>query len=197
MEYQPDDLSELLVRIQSGDEAALQSLYETTVHRVFALAIKIVRRSGLAEEVVSDVFLQVWRRAGDYDAQRAVPMAWLLMICRSRALDRLRKEKSATRNQYQRDEHAQVEDTEAVSVVEAISHGELSERVSAALAVLNEKQRIMITLAFYQGMSHQEICTYTGEPLGTVKSNLNRAQAILKRTLAREDVVKGEMYGEA
>lgn len=196
MEHKPDVLSDLIVRIQSGDELALQSLYETTVNRVFALAVKIVGRSELAEEVVSDVFLQVWRRCDDYDAQRAVPMAWLLMICRSRALDRLRKEKSATRNQYQQDEYEQFEDTNRVSMVESIAQSELSARVNEALAVLNQKQRVMITLAFYRGMSHQEICAYTGDPLGTVKSNLNRAQAILKRTLSREGRVKGEMYGE-
>lgn len=197
MEQENDPLLVLLERIKVGEEDALEALYNTTVNRVFGLAIKIVGRPELAEEVVSDVFLQVWRKAHSFDAERAVPLAWLLMICRSRSLDRLRREKVSTRNQYQEDEQRQVEDTGTATPHHNLSQNEFCGHVREALEILNQKQRQVISLAFYQGMSHQEISEYTGDPLGTVKSNIRRGQEILKKALSRHDLGRGDIYGEA
>ena len=192
-----DPLAAMLMRIKAGEEIAMEAFYNATVNRVYGLALKIVSRPELAEEVVGDVFMQVWRKARDFEAERAVPMAWLLMICRSRALDRLRREKTATKNQYQEDEQQQIEDTSNDTPEQLHVRDELCKQVGDLLSALNEKQRQLIMLAFYRGMSHQEISDYTGEALGTVKSNLRRAQEILKKSLLRQEIVNGDVYEQA
>jgi len=197
MEQQSDPLLALLKKIGSGDAAAMETLYDATVNRIFGLAIKIVLKPELAEEVVGDVFMQVWNKAKDFDSKRAIPLAWMLMICRSRSLDKLRREKKVTRNQVDELDQAQTQDSDATSPIEDMEGIELSSRVYEALQMLNDKQRQLITLAFYKDMSHQEISEYTGDPLGTVKSNIRRAQLILRETLSREDLEKGAVYGEA
>lgn len=195
------DLVTLIAKISTGDEAAMASLYDTTVNRVYGMAMKIVMRPELAEEVVGDVYLQVWRKAGNYNAERAAPIGWLLMICRSRALDKLRREKSATMNQYQDDEQRDFQDENIKEPLDDMMSTEISEQVSAALQVLNKNQRQTLALAFYRGMSHQQISVYTDQPLGTVKSNIRRAQDVLRNVLDKNDLstkgMIGGLYGEA
>ncbi len=191
------NLTSLLEKVSNGDESAMGSFYDATVNRVYGLAMKVVLRPELAEEVVSDVYLQVWRQANRYRSKRATPIGWLLMICRSRALDKLRREKSATKNQYQDEDPYETEDENSETPLDTLLKGDLSKQVLAALRVLTKSQRQTIALAFYRGMSHQEISDYTGQPLGTVKSNIRRAQAILRKSLESSDFSTGGIYGEA
>lgn len=192
-----DPLLALLQRIKTGEEAAMELLYNLTVNRLYGLAVKIVTKPELAEEVIGDVFLQVWKKAGDFDSERATPLTWLLMICRSRSLDKLRREKSATNHQRRDHEKNPIEAPVIATPFEVFEEIECSESILVALKILNDKQRQMIALAFYKGMSHQEISTYTGDPLGTVKSNLRRAQDILRKALSHEHAMRGIVYGEA
>ena len=198
-----DGLVALMEKIKTAEQSAMAEFYDATINRVFGLSMKIVLRSELAEEVVSDVYLQVWRQAKNFNPERASPIGWLLMICRSRALDMLRREKSATRNQYQGDDQHNIcnkQDENIEIPLDDIIKSEISGRVSAALQLLNKKQRQTITLAFYRDMSHQEIADYTGQPLGTVKSNIRRAQDILRNVLSRDDLVdlgNGGLYEKA
>ncbi len=198
-----DGLVALMEKIKTAEQSAMAEFYDATINRVFGLSMKIVLRSELAEEVVSDVYLQVWRQAKNFNPERASPIGWLLMICRSRALDMLRREKSATRNQYQGDDQHNIcnEQDENIEIpLDDIIESEISGRVSAALQLLNKKQRQTITLAFYRDMSHQEIADYTGQPLGTVKSNIRRAQDILRNVLSRDDLIdlgNGGLYEKA
>ena len=177
------DLVAYINKIKMGDEAAMGGLYDATVNRVYGMAIKVVIRPELAEEVVSDVYLQVWRQVSKYNSERATPMGWLLVICRSRALDMLRREKSVTRNQYQQDEQCDFQDESMETPLDGMMSGEMSKQVSTALLMLNSIQRQVLALAFYRGLSHQQISDYTGQPLGTVKSHIRRAQAALKDVL--------------
>lgn len=197
MEQEIDPLLAMLTNIAAGDESAMAALYDATVHRLFGLAIKIVSKPEIAEEVIGDVYLQIWNKAKDFDSERAVPIAWMLMICRSRSLDKLRREKSAKKNEISDFDKTQTGDTTLITPYEDLARIELSSRVHEALRILNEKQRLTIILAFYKDMSHQEISHYTGEPLGTVKTNIRRAQLILRETLSREELDKGGVYGEA
>jgi RNA polymerase sigma-70 factor (ECF subfamily) len=191
------DLILLIDKISLGEQEAMSTLYNKTANRVFGMAMKILMRSELAEEVVSDVYLQVWRQANRYSLKRATPIGWLLMICRSRSLDILRREKSATRNQYQNENMSDIEDLLNESPLDGIMDSEASSLLSTALKLLSKKQRDSIVLAFYRGMSHKEISEYTGEPLGTVKSNIRRAQALLKGMLVKDELCSGEFYGKA
>ncbi len=192
-----DSLSLLIAAIAEGDETAMTTFYDSTVNRVFGMALKIVLRPELAEEVVGDVYLQVWRKAKNYHSEKAVPIAWLLMMCRSRALDKLRREKSATMKQYQQDESCEFSDESIEMPFEDRMGEETKSKITAALLLLNKKQRQTVALAFYRGMSHQEIAEYTAQPLGTVKSNIRRAQAILRHALDSEGRTIGALYGQA
>lgn len=194
MKQDIDPFLALIEKIANKDVAAMSSLYDATVNRIYGLAIKIVLKPELAEEVVGDVFLQVWNKAQDFDSGRAVPIAWMLMICRSRSLDILRKEKKTETvellDSYQKNDQEICKSTPHQNT-ESL---QLSKRISTALSILNEKQRLMIYLAFFKGLSHQEISNYTGEPLGTVKTNIRRAQLILREALYEEDLTGGTIH---
>lgn len=192
-----NDLITLIESIAKGDESAMSEFYDVTVNRIYGMAMKVVSRTELAEEVVGDVYLQIWRQATNYRTERASPIGWILMICRSRALDILRREKSATRNQFQEDEGFDFEDESTEIPLDNIMASETSKLVSAALKILNKKQREALSLAFYKGMSHKEISEYTGQPLGSVKSNIRRAQDILRNTLDKDELCSGGFYGKA
>ena len=194
MKQDKDPLLELLTRIQVRDEAALAELYDAIVKRVYGLAIKIVLKPELADEVVGDVFLQVWNKAKDFDASRAVPLAWILMICRSRALDKLRRERPQLNNNTCEFDQDRSED-EIAETSFTKAHGiDVKSRVYEAIQFLTDKQRQAIYLAFYKDMTQSEISEYTGDPIGTVKSNIRRAQLILKETLSRDDLSNGGTY---
>jgi RNA polymerase sigma-70 factor (ECF subfamily) len=192
-----DPLLALLIRIEKRDEVAMAELYDAVVCRVYGLAIKIVRKPELAEEVVGDVFLQVWNKINNFDSKKASPMAWILMMSRSRALDKLRRERPELNNNISELNQSITKDKNAVTPYMELHGIDVSSRIHEALQLLNEKQRLAITLAFYEDMSQSEISKYTGDPIGTVKSNIRRAQQILKKTLSREDFAHGGIYGKA
>ncbi|MFN0302569.1 MAG: sigma-70 family RNA polymerase sigma factor [Burkholderiales bacterium] len=165
----------LLGSMAKGDEAALGSLYDAAIGRVYGFALRIVSQPGAAEEIASDVFLQAWREAGRYDSTRAKVMTWLLMICRSRALDLLRARES---NEVLHDAPETLVDepggerSAPPDLLEAI---ESAHALHAALAKLVPIQRQLLSLAFFRGFSHQEIALHADLPLGTVKSHIRRA----------------------
>jgi RNA polymerase sigma-70 factor (ECF subfamily) len=165
--------------IAGGDEAAFAAFYDATVGLVYGLALRILRDASEAEEVVSDVYLQVWRQAARFDAARGVARAWLVTIARSRALDTLRK-----RDPAEPREDAGALDDLAVSNTpdppDWLSAVERGQTLHAALARLSPEQRQMLALAYFRGLSHQEICDHTGIPLGTVKTHLRKALDALR-----------------
>lgn len=178
------ELYPLLANVQQGDAEALSRFYDATVGRVYAIAMKVTANPALAEEIVSDVYLQVWRTASQYSAERSTPLAWLLMMTHSRAIDALRKESATTKQQVEWHEDLEVEDTQTLNPLEMALAMETGSALQAAVASLDVQQRQFIALAFYRGLSHQDIAAHTGEPLGTVKTVLRRAQAILRAALS-------------
>ncbi|EIJ36421.1 RNA polymerase sigma factor [Thiothrix nivea] len=191
------ELYVLLEKIQRGDQAALGIFYDATVRRVYAVAIKVTASPELAEEIVSDVFMQVWHNASSYSAERSTPLGWLLMMAHSRSIDSLRREGSATRNQMPLEEAYDAPDETTPGPLAATLGVEQHHELASALKLLDGQQRQMITLAFYRGLSHQEIANYTGEPLGTVKTTLRRAQSILRGALTATGFVQGGDYAKA
>jgi RNA polymerase sigma-70 factor (ECF subfamily) len=190
------ELYVLLEKIQRGDQAALGVFYDATVRRVFAVALKVTANKELAEEIVSDVFLQAWHNASSYSAERATPLGWLLMMAHSRSIDTLRRENSTTRQQVPLEDDYDVQDHATLDPLANTLGVEQGNELAEALKLLDGQQRQMIALAFYRGMSHQEIAEYTGEPLGTVKTLLRRAQSILRGALSQTDLVEGGYYGK-
>lgn len=172
----------LLVRMANRDEAALSELYDMTVTRLHAFALRIVRDPGLADEVTEDALFQAWREAARFDVKRGKVITWLLTICRSRALDALRRVDAAEC----------VEDPDIFRSHEASALGEPdylmvqneSQRaVYAAMMRLPANERQVVSLAFFRGLTHQEISDHWQMPLGTVKTLMHRAFAQLRVAL--------------
>lgn len=191
MDQEESDLHGLLNKIQCRDQAALGTFYDVTVDRVFALVMHVTANKALTEEIVSDVFMQVWRNASRFDAERASPLGWLLMMARSRAIDTLRREGRATRDQLPLAEDYDPPDDKQPNPLSNTLRIEQNTELSQALELLDARQRQMITLAFYRGMSHQNIANHTGEPLGTVKTVLRRSQEILRGALKQPEWAEG------
>ena len=165
-----------------GDEAALGELYDATLGRVYGLALRITGKPEWAEEVVSDVYLQAFREAARFDAQRGVVLAWLMMMTRSRALDHLRRRDMAESHPEPDTLHPERhigENDPLDGLLELEGHT----RLKTALGELAPLQRQMLALSFYRDLSHQEIADHTGMPLGTVKSHIRRALERLKPLL--------------
>ncbi len=175
-------LTALIQRMVTGDEAALSRFYDLTLSRAYGLALKITGRRDLAEEVCVETYWQAWREAVRYDAVRGQPLAWLMMMARSRALDALRRLDHVS---YCEDPevHLEYESCPQGSPLDHLLHFEASGALKDALSALTPIQRQMVALAFYKDLTHQEISDQTGLPLGTVKSHLKRAQDHLRKTL--------------
>lgn len=176
-------LAVLIQRMAAGDEAALGRLYDLALSRVYALALRITGRRDLAEEVCIETFWQSWREAARFDMERGQPMAWLMMMTRTRALDALRR---LDRVHYCADpeSHIDTESCPAGSPLDQLLVDERADALRAALVTLTPVQRQLVALAFYRDLSHQEISDQTGLPLGTVKSHLKRAQDSLRGLLS-------------
>jgi RNA polymerase sigma-70 factor (ECF subfamily) len=178
-------LRALIGRIARQDEDALGELYDATHGRVHGLALRVTRNPQAAEEVAEDTYWQVWRQALRYDAARGNAMAWLLTIAKSRALDSLR-----------RDDEAQAHpEPETLLGAEASGDGDPQDLLAAtqrhhalhaALATLDSLPRQLLALAFFRGLTHEEIAEQTALPLGTVKSHIRRALTALRGVLAPE-----------
>jgi RNA polymerase sigma-70 factor (ECF subfamily) len=175
-----DDLLDLMQRIVEQEEQALTNLYDATIARVFALALRVAGNQADAEEVVCDVYGQVWDRAQTYNERRGSVMAWLMMMCRSRALDLLRRNASRS-NAHQR--HAQDAATQPLAHFDPVEDVQANSRLHAALETLSAERRQVLGLAYFRGLSHEEISVTTSIPLGTVKSHVRRGLNTLRKQL--------------
>jgi RNA polymerase sigma-70 factor (ECF subfamily) len=175
-------LATLVERMRRGQERALEELYEATVGKLYALASAILRSAEDAEEIVCETYAYAWANAARFDASRANALGWLLMLCRSRALDRVRQRRAnATALDI-----AALRETDSGSSDQPYNILDLMQRrsrVHTALSQLTPERRRLVSLAFLQGLSHQEIADATRLPLGTVKSHVRRALAQLRDSL--------------
>jgi RNA polymerase sigma-70 factor (ECF subfamily) len=174
---------QLVRAIAGGSAEALGRLYDRYAGTVFALARRIVALAEDAEEVVQDVFSQVWRDAPRYDFARATVAGWIVMLARTRAIDRLRSRRARPDvNPVAAPEDASIAATSASPEALAISADDVRQ-VRSALEGLPENQRQLVDLAFFKGLTHTEIAETTGIPLGTVKTRLRTAMMALRGVL--------------
>jgi RNA polymerase sigma-70 factor (ECF subfamily) len=175
-------LAAWLDAIVHHDERALLALYEATLSRVYGLVLRLVRRSQLAEEVAEEVYFQVWRQAPRFDPQRGRPLTWLLGMARSRAIDALRRE-ARFQHEVLDEASAPAQAPAAESGDELLAVAQGHAELHRALLRLKPQPRQLVALAFFKGLSHEEIASQTHLPLGTVKSQIRRALITLREAL--------------
>lgn len=177
MQHAPD--SALVEHMMAGDESALAALYDRYSGMLFAMLLRILRDRHAAEEVLQDLFWQLWRNASSFDANRGSLPAWLMVIGRNRAISRLRRRSS----------QETPEDVEAwpanampspVDIEGETQRAQLTQRLRTAMAALPREQREAVELAYFEGLTQTEIAERTGSPLGTVKSRVRAALQSLK-----------------
>lgn len=176
----------VILRIANGEHGALGTLYDVHGRAVYTLALRIVGDPAEAEEVTQDVFLQVWRGAARYDKKRATVAGWLLMMTRSRAIDRVRA-RQARPIGTESPEFAITSLADGAAGQEAtVITGQAVERLKAALQELPNTMRAAIELAYYEGLTQSAIAERLGEPLGTVKTRMRTALQKLRLALGQD-----------
>lgn len=179
---QQDELLKLILAVQQADEEAFSQLYELLVAKMYGLALRMMGDRADTEEVVADAFTQIWQRAKHYHPSKGRVIAWCMVITRSRALDYLRKRKTAQGGQIRQDsalEHLSSDDFSPEEIITMFEQSSQTQRLMAALPAL---PRQLLALSFFKGMSHQEISHSNKIPLGTVKSHIKRALDQLQKT---------------
>jgi len=179
---------ELLQAVAHGDEDALAHIYDRYRVVLFGLLVRILNSREEAEDVLQEVFLQVWRRAADFDEKRGRPFTWLVTLARSRAIDRLRTLASRERvaQAGAREESEQVSDAASDAI-----RAEQRSLVTNALAQLPDEQKRALMLAYFDGLTQSEIAKRLGAPLGTVKTRMRAGMTKLRELLAN----KSESFG--
>ena len=183
-----DDFA-LMQAVAARDQRALALLYDRHSRAVLGVCLRILREREEAEEVTCDVFIELWNRSSRFDQDRGHPIAYLLNLARSRAIDRLRSRGRRDRLFIVRDEDEVLEAPSVASPLADTLTGEMRARLERALSTLQPGQKRALELAYFDGMSHTEIATSLGEPLGTVKTRIRQGLLRLRETLDAE-------YGE-
>jgi RNA polymerase sigma factor (sigma-70 family) len=185
------DLSQLLARAGLGDRAAFAALYEKTSSHLFAVVLRISRDRAQAEDILQEVYVNVWRAASGFDAAQAQPLTWLTSIARNRAIDSLRRAQTqpqlqtATANDEEETDVYDAVADETPGPLEMLSRASDARALSSCMQALTAQQRQSVALAFYDGLSHAEVAEKMRQPLGTVKSWVRRALMSLKTCLDR------------
>jgi RNA polymerase sigma-70 factor (ECF subfamily) len=173
--------ADLLRAVARGDEESLAAIYDRYRTILFGLLFRILGNRAEAEDVLQEVFVQVWQRARDFDENRGKAFTWLVTLARSRAIDRLRSLGSRSRTI----EAATKESADAVGdAIEDAINNERGEVVRAALKELPEEQRAALLMAYFDGFSQSEIAERTNTPLGTVKTRMRTGMTKLREVLA-------------
>ena len=179
---QPVSDSALIEKMIAGDEAALSTMYDRYSPMLFGVLMRILRDEQAAEEVLQDLFLQLWRNAKRFDASRGSLAGWLLVIGRNRAISRLRGRASRELLEEEDGDYANVF-VSAQNLEDEAARTQLINRLTKALATLPPEQRQAVELAYFEGMTQSEIASRTESPLGTVKTRVRTAMQSLKKIL--------------
>ncbi len=187
---EPDDRTvelDLLARITKRERAAFEELYTRYSNILYATAMKFLKEDADAQDVVQDVFIQIWDKAKLYDPAKGKPLTWALTMTRNRSIDRIRaiQRRTRLRDDFEKETVAD----ESAGIREALSGVDASEKTQIlrdAVARLSPEQRKVIDLAFFGGLTQSEIADRLGEPLGTVKARARRGLMKLKEHLGEE-----------
>jgi RNA polymerase sigma-70 factor (ECF subfamily) len=172
----PTDLA-LVTAIRSGDQSAMAVLYDRYSSIVYAVALRVLQETGAAEDVLQDIFMQLWRNPGAFDASRGNMAAWLAVITRHRAIDALRRRRP-------QDDIEDVILSVEPDMASDADRARAMDKVRGALQDMPSPQRSALEMAYFEGLTHAEIAGKTGEPLGTIKTRIRTGLLSLRRVLA-------------
>jgi RNA polymerase sigma factor (sigma-70 family) len=188
--------ADLLLRMRAGDRGAVDELYDRYSRPAFALARRLLADHVLAEDVVQDVFLSVWRDPGAFDAARGSFSSWLMAMVHHKAVDAVRREESHRRRQTRaEDDLALASLTSSRDVEDEAWSRVVSDQVRGALNALPAPQREALTLAYYGGYTQREVAALTSTPLGTVKTRMLAGMRRLREELGGAGVAPGSALG--
>src|SRR4029077_15017459 len=173
---QKDDAA-LIARMRAGDQNAMADLYDRYAGVVYGVALRVLASTAAAEDVVQEVFLQLWRNPQAFDADRGRLAPWLAVIARNRAIDLLRKRPPE-------DDIDEMPISTGVNLEDEASQKLVVDKVRGVLVGLPQEQRKALEMAFFEGMTHTEIAGKTGQPLGTVKTRIRTGLLALRKVLA-------------
>jgi RNA polymerase sigma-70 factor (ECF subfamily) len=181
----PEELSQLLARCALNDRHAFEALYKATSAQLFGLILRIVKNQDLASEVLQEGYVKIWNRAGDFRAEKARPITWMGTIVRNQAIDLLR------RSTHELTPSAPVEELhwladEGAGPYELTSQSQQHESLRGCLNQLEGIQRQAMLLAYFNGLTHEQLADHLDTPLGTIKSWLRRGLMRLKRCLEEQ-----------
>jgi RNA polymerase sigma-70 factor, ECF subfamily len=172
----PSDLA-LVTAVRSGDQSAMAALYDRYSSVVYSVALRVLQDTGAAEDVLQDIFMQLWRKPAAFDASRGNMAAWLAVIARNRAIDALRRRRPQD----------DIEDVIVSVEPDLASEAERSramEKVRGALQAMPPAQRAALEMAYFEGLTHAEIAEKTGDPLGTIKTRIRTGLLTLRKVFA-------------
>ena len=176
-----DAVDALLLRVATGDQPAFEALYRSTSGKLLGICLRVLSDRTEAEDVLQDVYVTVWNKAGQFDASRASPITWLAMIARNKAIDRLRATPAAART-------APIELAETVAdpTASPVSEAEAAvenARLGHCMEQLEARRRSLIRTAFFEGATYEELARRIGSPIGSVKSWIRRGLMQLRACL--------------
>lgn len=177
------ELAELLVDVANGSRSAFETLYRATSSRLFGICLRLIPDRAEAEDVLQEVYASVWHKAAQFDVARASASTWLGMIARHKAIDRLRAMPAPYRQ-------APIELADRLADPEAspLQHAEAMsdrERLEGCMEQLDDRRRMLIRTAFFEGATYEELAARSGSPLGSVKSWIRRGLMQLRTCLER------------
>ena len=166
--------SALVARTYAGDQEAFSTLYDRYSGIVYSVALRVVKEPATAEDILHDIFMQLWRKPGQFQSARGSLGAWLAVVTRNRAIDFIRRRKPE-------DDPGEVVLASAVDLQSEVERSTTIERVQSAMNGLPESQRKALEMAFFEGLTHTDIAARTGEPLGTIKSRIRSALLTIRK----------------
>jgi RNA polymerase sigma-70 factor (ECF subfamily) len=181
MTASPDSPIELVLQIGRGDRSAFGSFYDRFAPLVYSFAMRLVQERSTAEDLLQEVFLQIWREAGKYSPERGTPEAWIITITRSRAIDKLRSIRRRDKSFVPMEGATGKEYDGRVESGATASDSKIM--VNSALSQLSDNQRQVLELAYFDGLTQSEIAERLKEPLGTVKTRMRAALGKLRELL--------------
>ena len=180
----------ILERVEHGDQEAMGLLFDRYSGIVYSVALRVLKDTGQAEDVMQDIFIQIWKKPGAFISGRGSLGAWLVVVARNRAIDALRRRRPTD----------SVEDVVLTSSTDLAAEAErntLMEKVRAYMGQLPPEQRKSVEMAYFEGLSHSEIAEKTGDPLGTVKTRIRLALITLRKAMQSKSVASSSVRGEA